>query len=71
MIPRQRSWHGQLLTIRWCVSSGHWVLRRGQYRVASSRDWWEMWELAWRIADRERRAAARDRYLHERTSSDV
>lgn len=63
MIPRQRVWHGQRLTIRWCPETYHWVLRRGTYRVASNRDWEELYTLCLRIADRERREQRRRAYL--------
>lgn len=64
MIPRQRSWQGQRLTLRWSDETGHWVLRRGTYRVASSADWWELYAVCLRIADRERSFARREAYLH-------
>lgn len=57
------SWYGQRLTLRWDRYTGQWVLRRGRYRVASNRDWWDLYALVLRIADRERRERARRDYL--------
>lgn len=53
------------LTLRWNQVSGQWVLRRGPYRMTASRDWHEVYDVALRVADRERKEAARRAYLAE------
>lgn len=63
MIPRQYT-RTPKLTIRWCTETGHWVLRRGPARIASSVDWWELYAVCLRIANRERAAARREAFLH-------
>lgn len=60
------TWRGAKLVIR--LEAGWWVLRRGTYRMASSRVWEEMRALAQRIADRERRTAARDAFIHRQVT---
>jgi hypothetical protein len=65
--PGGVTWANQRLTVQ--RHGGNWVLCRGTARIASSRDHGDMLTLACRIADRERSAAAREKFLHGRPTT--